>query len=742
MSVTSNSGSITVAGQGTTNNLSVGTNTGTITAVEDSNSGSGTMSNTTIGSNSGTVSSGSISGMSVTSNSGSITAAGAGTITNLTVGTNSGSIKAKADTTTGSGALSNSSIGTLTTSGTVSAASGSNVTITTVAGSVQITNSLSNLTAGTVASTANLSAGHFNVVTVQHAAATVHLIEPTVTRTLTVTPHGSNAVPDYGFYYDGTVSGDPRVVVQVVAGSNPPGFDLDVTTNTATNGGQGFDLAGLYSVDALGNHNVLTDIHNVEVGGDLLLGSVPTGAIGFFNLPTNTAGGVQLPQDTVAVAVAGKLPAASIVAKAVPALAAGSFAGVSADNANHTNALVPLAVGTALTQANDTFQVFVSEASHVAQFLVTGPGGSFDNQQMLFADQVADNSPVTATDTLVPSGSSTAVSTVVFTGQGGSLTTAQPISTSISATTGGSLGDLTLRAPQGITANITADSIIGNITATNGGISGIIQTSGDLGRTITDATGTITDVTFIDAGSGGLTGRIIVGGNLISKVKLQSGLDGVVAVQGDIGVIQTSGGVAVTDANGALSRFGGITVSTGGVNGQIVAVGNVFGDIKITGSLGGRIAAKGNEEFGLSTGKNFSRTGILGNVSVGGGIDTTGAIVSAGLLGDDGTDLDTDVNSPGTHLSISGTDKGILAAEEDINFGATGSLNQAGLFENVGSPSSTKYAKGVNKAAIDAIFTDKGLLLNVTVASQLALILNDLNALTVGGDGNLTGTTP
>jgi hypothetical protein len=737
MSVTTNSGSITAAGQGTTNNLSVGTNTGTITAVEDTTSGSGVMSNTTIGSNSGTVSSGSISGMSVTTNSGSITAAGAGTITNLTVGTNSGLVKAKADTASGSGALSSSSIGTLTTSGIVSAATGSNLTITTVAGTIQITNALSNLTAGTVASTANLSAGHFNIMTAQHAASTVHFVEPTVTRTLTVTPHGGSAVPDYGFYYDGTASGDPRVVVQVVGGSTPPGFDLGVTTSTATNGGKGFDLAGLYSVDSLGNHNVLTGIHNVEVGGDLLLGAVPAGAISFFSLPSNTAGGVQLPQDTVAVAVAGNAPAASIVAKAVPALAAGSFAGVSADNANHTNALAPLAAGTALTQANDTFQVFVSEASHVAQFLVTGPGGSFDNNQMLFADQVADNSPVTATDKLVPSGSSTTVSTVVFTGQGGSLTTAQPITTSISATPGGSLGDLILSAPHGITANITADSIIGNINATNGGISGIIQTTGNLGRTITDANGTITGVTFIDAGGGGLTGQIIVGGNLISQVNVQSGLDGVVAVQGDIGAIQTSGGVAVTGANGALSRFGGITVSTGGVDGQIVAIGNVFGDINVTGGLGGRIAAKGHEEFGLSTGKNFSRTGILGNVSIGGGIGTTGAIISAGLLGDDGTDLDTDVNSPGTHLSISGTDKGILAAEEDINFGATGSLNQAGLFENVGSPSSSKYANGVNKAAIDAIFTNNsGQLL--TIPGDLSTLLAHLAALHVATNGNLS----
>jgi hypothetical protein len=739
MSITSNSGSVTAAGQGTINHLSVGSNNGSITAVEDTHPGSGSISNTTVGTNSGSVSGGSISGMSITSNSGSVTAAGAGTITSLTVGTNSGLIQAQADSSNGSGTLSNTTVGTLTTTGTVSAATSSNLSINTVAGSVTITNFY--LSAGTVTSTANLQAGHFYLVTAQHTAPTVNFNEPTVTRTLNMSPHTGSSVPDYGFYYDGTGAGDPLVVVQTVAGSTPGSFDLGVTTSTATNASNGFDLAGLYSVDANGNHNVWTGIHNVVVGGNLLLGAIPKGAISFFNLPTNTAGGVQLPQDITAVAVAGNLPAASIVAKAVPALAAGSFAGVSADTAKHTDALAPLAAGTGLTQANDTFGVFVSEASHVAQFLVTGPGHSFDAKPLLFADQVADNSPVTATVTLVPTGPSNTVSTVAFTGQGGSLTTAQTITTSITAAAGGSLGDLILSASHGLTANVIAPSIIGNIVVSNGGISGTIETTGDLGSTFTDANGNIAGVTSIQAGGGGLTGQIIVGGNLVSQVSLRSGLDGIVAVQGDIGAIQTSGGNAVTGPNGALTRFGGITVSTGGVDGQIVALGNVFGDLNITGGLSGRIAVHGNEEYGLSTGKNFSRTGILGNVSINGGIDTTGAIISAALIGDDGTDnINNDTN--GTHLSISGNDKGILAAAEDINFGSTGKINQAGLFENVGSPSSLKYAGGVNVAAIDAIFTKAGVLLNVTIPSELSLILMDLLALTVGSNGNLTGTTP
>ena len=124
-------------------------------------------------------------------------------------------------------------------------------------------------------------------------------------------------------------------------------------------------------------------------------------------------------------------------------------------------------------------------------------------------------------------------------------------------------------------------------------------------------------------------------------------------------------------------------------------------------------------EYGLGSG----RFGILCNVSVSGGIGTTGAIVSAGLLGD---------KTGGTQLSISGSDKGILAAEGNINY--SGSISRlTNVFAN---------ATGVNAAAIDAIFTNGGLLLDVIIPSQLDLILQDLLALTVNRKGNLTGTTP
>jgi hypothetical protein len=690
------------------------------------------MSTTTIDTNLGSVSAGAISGMAVTTNSSIITAAGQGVISGISIGTLSGTLAAKADSTSGSGALNNAFISTLTTTGMVLAASATNMTITTAGGTVHVSNTLSSLTTGTLLGTANLTAGHFTLVTAQHTSPVVNFIEPTVTRTLAMTPHTGTAVPDYGFYYHDSAAGDPLVVVQINA-AMPGSFDFGATTSTSTKNG-GFDLAGLYS-----EGNAQTGIHNLVVGGDLLLNSVPAGAVSYFQLPAGTAGGVQLPNDNVAVAVAGNAPAASIMAKTVPSLAAGSFAGVSADAAGNSDALAPLAAGTALLQANNYYQVFVSQANHVAQFLVTGPGGSFDNKKMLFANQgavVNDNRPVTATVFLVPSGSSTSVNEVDFTGPGASLTTSQPILTAIQDPPGSSLGDLILGAPQGITANITADAIIGNIDATNGGISGVIKTTvGDLGRAITDANGNITSVTYIHTGGGGLTstGKILSARNLVSQLNLKSGLDGVVAANGDIGVIQLTNGLA-PQAPAALTRFGGIVVSTGGLNGQVVALGNVFGDISVTGGLSGRIGVKGREEFGLSAGLTFSRTGILGNVAIGGGISTTGAIVSAGRIGDNGSDtIAPDNNSPGTHLTISGTDKGIIAAEEDINFGATGSLNTAGTFENVGTFGSSQYHSGDNKSAIDNIFANAG---DLTDLGNLSQIVTRLLALQVKIDAN------
>jgi hypothetical protein len=121
------------------------------------------------------------------------------------------------------------------------------------------------------------------------------------------------------------------------------------------------------------------------------------------------------------------------------------------------------------------------------------------------------------------------------------------------------------------------------------------------------------------------------------------------------------------------------------------------------------------------------RFGILGNVEVDGVIGTSGAIVSGGLIGD---------AAGGTTLSAGG-DAGVLAAKGDISVADLGDTSGASIFND---------ASGVNAAAIDAIFTDRGrpLTIDTTVQglSDLDLILTDLASLHVDSTGNLEGLRP
>src|SRR5262249_46296987 len=167
---------------------------------------------------------------------------------------------------------------------------------------------------------------------------------------LTAVP-GMSLPAGYGFYYDGTGSGNPRVTIQVNAGSAPNvRYDLSVLTDTVGKPGSGINLAALYAAGGPAR------VRNLVVAGDLQPGAANPG---FFGLPAGTPGGVQLPQDDLAgVAAQGNVPAASILLKSIQSLAFGSAAGVSADNAAAGDALGLLALGTALAQANDTFLGF------------------------------------------------------------------------------------------------------------------------------------------------------------------------------------------------------------------------------------------------------------------------------------------------------------------------------------------------------------------------------------------------
>jgi fibronectin-binding autotransporter adhesin len=689
--------SITAAGQGTTTNVSIGTLGGSFTAPEDSHAGSGTMGNTTITSitSTGRVSTGSISGMSVgTAAAGSsITAAGQGTITGITIDLLSGLVSAEKDATLNSGTITHAEIGTITSTGRILAGGTvTDLTIITIEGG-------------------NFTAGDFELVTATNVTADeVRLVAADATRTLKVSAVSGFALPEsFAFSYDGTGSGNPLVNIQVNAGTaSNIRYDFSATTDTVGVSGSGIDLVSFTA-------NGKSFLRNIVVAGSLM--------------PAPGTFAVNLPQDSVAVAAAGNIPAGSIKVLSAPAVAAGFFNGIAATNATTGNAAALFAPGTTLVQANDTFQAVAGDGVPVASFLVSG--SNFNANNLLFTDQGADNKAVTAAVSVAAS-SPSAVQQIEMRGEGIALTTKMPVLQAINVLSG-SLGDLTLISNQD-TPFITAPRIVGNLNL-GGRLTQTIQTTaGNLGRAFTNAAGVITGVTTISITAGGgitSTGRIISAGNLVSTIITQSSLDGVIAAQGDIGVIQTDAqgnAVVGTGPGKPLTRFGGITVSTGGMNGSIVALGNVFGDINVGGGWNGRLAVKGSPVAGL----DLFRTGILGNVTIGGGINPTGAIVSAGLIGDDGSN-NVGNDSLGTKLNITGAVKGIIAAERDINFGSVGNTSQAHIYENVGPASA-------NGTVIAAIFTSGGL--DLTIPGGLNLILADLSTLTVGVDGNLTGATP
>jgi len=203
---------------------------------------------------------------------------------------------------------------------------------------------------------------------------------------------------------------------------------------------------------------------------------------------------------------------------------------------------------------------------------------------------------------------------------------------------------------------------------------------------------------------------------LISLVRSDGGASGLIAVQGDFG--------AVTLLLGTPTRVGGLLVN-GGFSGQLVVLGNDYGDLTFHGGLnGGRIAVQGT---------GGARSGILGNVIVDRGLYPTGtigpgsAIVSGGEIGD---------ASYGTSLSVADGNQGIVAAIGPIQQDNSGTLDGY-VFNNVGASPGNP-----NAAAIDAIFTDDGQPLGLDLPGDplggLELILEELAALTVGPNGNLT----
>jgi hypothetical protein len=254
--------------------------------------------------------------------------------------------------------------------------------------------------------------------------------------------------------------------------------------------------------------------------------------------------------------------------------------------------------------------------------------------------------------------------------------------------------------------NITAASVMGNIDLFGGSLTGTFQTtSGDLGRVI--YSGSVpTGVTYVNiqlpAGS-----MLISRGNLIAKVTTGT-IGGVIAAQGNIGAGFVSGTT--------LTRFGGISASGLSSGADILALGNIFGDITISGTVSGRIGAKGAPVSGLPS----TETGILGNVVIG-TLAKGAAVVSGNLIGD---------TAQGTSINL-GSFSGFLAAEGAIKFNASSKTNGT-IFQNLPVNSADWIAIN-NIWTSAATFDTGGSLVGLTT------LLGKLNSLTVTSN-HLTGT--
>jgi hypothetical protein len=377
--------------------------------------------------------------------------------------------------------------------------------------------------------------------------------------------------------------------------------------------------------------------------------------------------------------------------------------------------------GSLNVNAGETFRVpFADLASQQVELFIdtSTTNGSFDNKDIDFAVQgVSTANPsgtgnttqpsnvargavvalITAVETFNPNNpglvKSEVMQNIFLQGDGGSLTTFQPIgntstlpvkSFTPSITSTGPLGDVSVL---GAMPSITAPSIFGSLTST-GAIpaTSIIQTTGvridpitgassavpaDFGRVYvaTSNKGPFVTTSVVQAG-GALSGEIISRGNLISLVEPSANLTGLVAAQGNIGTF-------FTPTSGKLSRLGGITVGT--LNGQVLSLGSIIGDVTFNGGMtGGRIAALNS---------------ILGNVTIFGTIDSNSAIVTGGSIGS---------NTYGTKLN-SGNILGIVAAVGPISVGTIGTTSSARYYGTNLNTTDT-----VSAAVIDSIFADMG----------------------------------
>ena len=572
-------------------------------------------------------------------------------------------------------------------------------------------------------------AGDINVITVLagYGNKVLQVIEGGIERQIQATPVGGGNLPGtihFAFVYDSESAADPQLAIRIT-NTAPVARSFNLVLAVINSSTAKFNLS---RVDAyLGGK---TGVSNIALQGDLLISlTIPELQL-FTDLTTTSLGGVVLPADSITgVEVSGRLPIGFInvagiegLAFSVLTTALGVPVALLGSLGSATNPQVLwnlLGSKAALNFATDAFVIPFNETGSVK--LYAHDKTSLDLQLVAtFADQLNDNAPITAYVQIVPSlakKSNPLISNLAFVGAGAAVNSLVSIA---NLTSTGSLGNLTVGGTAGL-GNVTATSVFGNINVTSGGIYGIIQTTdGDLGS-VTFGTGdAITGVTTIFA-QGAITGQIISRGNLISSVKTNGAFSGVIAAQGDIGLILHDGsGQPVTNAAGALVRFGSISIK-GNDSGKIIALGNLLGDVAIGGTMTGRIAVAGQVINGLAA----NRFGIMGSVSIK-SFAAGAAIVSGGLLGD---------IAGKTTVSL-GSAKGFLAVHGGINLASTTKIATANVFKNLNT--------GANLSALNAIFTDASNLLTFDAGGNLAglgLIETDLAGLHISG-GSLTGTNP
>ncbi|MGO9478591.1 MAG: hypothetical protein ACLQAH_13200 [Limisphaerales bacterium] len=627
-------------------------------------------------------------------------------------------------------------VGSLTNTGVLNAGSVGTMTVGgNLAGLVNVTGLLGTLTVNG-GTPGEIIAGNIHVITVLagYGNKVLQVIEGGIEREILATPVNGGAMPNtvhFAFVYDSESAVDPQLAIRITD-TNPAPRSYNLALVVVNSSTAKFNLS---LVDSYLNGK--TGVSNISLQGDLLTQlSIPE--LQFFtDLTASSRAGVVLPADSITgVEVSGMLPIGFIdvagiegLAFAVLTTATGKPVTVSATLGSAGNPHVLwtlLGSNAALNPATDAFVIPFNETHSVTLFAHDNLNNNLQ-LVMTLTDAMNDNTPITAYVQMVPAlakNLSPLVESIQLIGAGGSITSSVSID---NITSTGPLGNVVINASTGATVggaaglgNVTAPSIFGSITV-KGNIYGIIQTTGgDIGETILGQNGEITGVTTISA-TGTLTGQIIARGNLVSSVKINGAFSGVIAAQGDIGAIQRdANGNAVMTAKNALTRFGGISIG-GNDSGQIIALGDFFGDVSVGKTMTGRIAVAGQAVAGLAA----ARCGILGNVTIH-SFAPGSAIISGGMVGD----------LTGNTIVTVGDAKGFVAAKGGVNLKKSTNIAAANLLQNIQS--------GSNLAALNAIFTNGGSSLLFDTGGSLhglALIETDLTHVQ-DNNGVLSGSIP